>query len=164
VGAIQATPCGLTKTVKTIVGMPARSWTCPQNSSSLPLVQLSTVTTPCLPPVPHPASRLGLDALEEASLLCTCVTNHDLRLLRRLLHAGANANAGNFDRRTALREWQAAVKGLCCGLMGGLGDCMPWAQCLVCAGGRSQGHHAPCVVILKAGRGGYSESVLACWI
>jgi ankyrin repeat protein len=37
-----------------------------------------------------------------ASALCTAVYDGDMPLLRRLLHAGANPNAGDYDKRTAL--------------------------------------------------------------
>jgi ankyrin repeat protein len=51
-------------------------------------------------------ARLGLHgdlkALEVASLLCSCVYLCDLPLLRRLVRAGADVNAGDYDRRTAL--------------------------------------------------------------
>ncbi len=37
-----------------------------------------------------------------ASQLCTCVFEGDLPLLRRLVSAGAPADAGDYDKRTAL--------------------------------------------------------------
>ena len=45
---------------------------------------------------------LGKKGVEEAALLCTCVFDGDLRLLRRLLRAGAHVDAGDYDKRTAL--------------------------------------------------------------
>jgi ankyrin repeat protein len=41
-------------------------------------------------------------ALQLASLLCNCVYECNLPLLRRLLRAGAPVNLGDYDRRTAL--------------------------------------------------------------
>ncbi len=37
-----------------------------------------------------------------ASHLCTCVFEGDLPLLRRLITAGAPADVGDYDKRTAL--------------------------------------------------------------
>jgi hypothetical protein len=37
-----------------------------------------------------------------ASQLCTAVFDGDMPLLRRLLHAGASPNVGDYDKRTAL--------------------------------------------------------------
>ena len=44
-----------------------------------------------------------------ASLLCAAVFEGDLKLLRRLLRAGADVNAGDYDQRTALHV--AAAEG-----------------------------------------------------
>jgi hypothetical protein len=44
----------------------------------------------CMPPV------------MAAAYLCTAVYDGDSLKLRRLLHAGANANAADYDKRTAL--------------------------------------------------------------
>lgn len=48
--------------------------------------------------------RLGKDSdrVAMASQLCTAVFEGDLPLLRRLIRAGAAADAGDYDRRTAL--------------------------------------------------------------
>jgi hypothetical protein len=45
---------------------------------------------------------LGKEGVDEASLLCTCVFNGELSLLRRLLRAGARPDSGDYDRRTPL--------------------------------------------------------------
>ena len=37
-----------------------------------------------------------------AAQLCTCVFEGNLPLLRRLIRAGAAADAGDYDKRTAL--------------------------------------------------------------
>jgi ankyrin repeat protein len=39
---------------------------------------------------------------QAAALLCSAVSVGDLALLRRLLHAGADPNTGDYDKRTAL--------------------------------------------------------------
>lgn len=39
---------------------------------------------------------------QAAALLCSAVSVGDLALLRRLLHAGAHPNTGDYDGRTAL--------------------------------------------------------------
>jgi hypothetical protein len=41
-------------------------------------------------------------ALQLASLLCNCVYECNLPLLRRLLRAGAPVDIGDYDKRTAL--------------------------------------------------------------
>ena len=46
--------------------------------------------------------RLGLDRLDSASQLCTLVFNCNLPLLRRLMAAGIDVDAGDYDDRTAL--------------------------------------------------------------
>jgi hypothetical protein len=46
--------------------------------------------------------RLMMPPVMTAAQLCTAVFDGDMPLLRRLLHAGANANAGDYDKRTAL--------------------------------------------------------------
>lgn len=46
--------------------------------------------------------RLMMTPVMTASALCTAVFDGDMPLLRRLLHAGANPNAGDYDKRTAL--------------------------------------------------------------
>ncbi|PSC76146.1 potassium NKT2 [Micractinium conductrix] len=45
---------------------------------------------------------LGKQGVAAASMLCTCVFKGELSLLRRLLRAGAEADAGDYDGRTAL--------------------------------------------------------------
>ena len=40
--------------------------------------------------------------MDEAALLCTCVYHGEMALLRRLLHAGAHVDSGDYDKRTAL--------------------------------------------------------------
>ncbi|KAK9903334.1 hypothetical protein WJX75_003130 [Coccomyxa subellipsoidea] len=47
-------------------------------------------------------ATLGQDRVAMASQLCTCVFEGDLPLLRRLVSAGAPADAGDYDKRTAL--------------------------------------------------------------
>ena len=47
-------------------------------------------------------ARLGCEGMKEGNMLCTVVHESDLKLLRRLLRAGANPNAGDYDGRTAL--------------------------------------------------------------
>ena len=48
--------------------------------------------------------RLGKeqDRIAMAAQLCTCVFEGNLPLLRRLIRAGAAADAGDYDKRTAL--------------------------------------------------------------
>lgn len=68
--------------------------------------------------------RLMMTPVMTASALCTAVYDGDMPLLRRLLHAGANPNAGDYDKRTALHiaaadgNLPAVSKGGCCGRMG----------------------------------------------
>lgn len=47
-------------------------------------------------------ARLMMPPVMTAAHLCTAVFDGDMPLLRRLLHAGANANAGDYDKRVAL--------------------------------------------------------------
>ncbi|CAL8465533.1 g5069 [Coccomyxa elongata] len=47
-------------------------------------------------------ATLGQEAVAMASHLCTCVFEGDLPLLRRLITAGAPADVGDYDKRTAL--------------------------------------------------------------
>ena len=63
---------------------------------------------------------LARTGVEEAALLCTCVFDGELGLLRRLLHAGANVDASDYDKRTALHIAAGACTvgfgaGACCG-------------------------------------------------
>lgn len=44
---------------------------------------------------------LTLGGVTTAAHLCTAVFDGDLQLLRRLISAGANVNAFDYDRRTA---------------------------------------------------------------
>lgn len=66
--------------------------------------------------------RLMLTPVLTASALCTAVHEGDMPLLRRLLRAGADPNAGDYDKRTALHIAAAdgnlpAVRGgSCCRL------------------------------------------------
>ncbi|KAK9847644.1 hypothetical protein WJX84_010180 [Apatococcus fuscideae] len=48
------------------------------------------------------APRDGKGSVSDASMLCTCVIECDLPLLRRYLRAGAPVDAWDYDRRTAL--------------------------------------------------------------
>lgn len=52
----------------------------------------------------HASCRLGReqDRIAMAAQLCTCVFEGNLPLLRRLIRAGAAADAGDYDKRTAL--------------------------------------------------------------
>lgn len=65
----------------------------------------TTASTKNTPPPPHPSlfplTRLGKTA-SHASLLCQCVYDGDLDLLKCLLLAGCEVNAGDYDARTAL--------------------------------------------------------------
>lgn len=47
-------------------------------------------------------ARLMMPHVMTAAHLCTAVFEGDMPLLRRLLHAGASPNAGDYDKRTAL--------------------------------------------------------------
>ena len=50
----------------------------------------------------HFGASLGRSGVEEAALLCTCVFDGELGMLRRLLRAGAHVDTGDYDKRTAL--------------------------------------------------------------
>jgi ankyrin repeat protein len=54
-------------------------------------------------------ARLAGDPVADAARLCGCVFSGDLPLLRRLLRCGLAADAGDYDRRTALHV--AAAEG-----------------------------------------------------
>lgn len=47
-------------------------------------------------------ARLQMSEVRQAALLCSAVSEGDLQLLRRLLAAGANPNAGDYDKRRPL--------------------------------------------------------------
>jgi hypothetical protein len=47
-------------------------------------------------------AALMMAPVAAAAQLCTAVFDGDMPLLRRLLHAGANPNAADYDKRTAL--------------------------------------------------------------
>ncbi len=61
-------------------------------------------------------------------MLCTCVIECDLPLLRRYLRAGAPVDASDYDRRTALHcsaaEGNLAMVRLYGPLTPGAGSCM----------------------------------------
>jgi hypothetical protein len=46
--------------------------------------------------------HLPMRGAQSAALLCGAVSEGDLAQLRRLLHAGADPNLGDYDKRTAL--------------------------------------------------------------
>lgn len=46
--------------------------------------------------------RLGLDSVNQAQALCSAVFKGDIMYMRRLLRCGANPNAVDYDKRTAL--------------------------------------------------------------
>jgi hypothetical protein len=43
-----------------------------------------------------------MSEVRQAALLCSAVSEGDLQLLKRLLAAGANPNAGDYDKRRPL--------------------------------------------------------------
>jgi ankyrin repeat protein len=45
---------------------------------------------------------LQTSEVRQAALLCSAVSEGDLQLLKRLLAAGANPNAGDYDKRRPL--------------------------------------------------------------
>lgn len=47
-------------------------------------------------------AQLNVTGVKAAALLCSAVYEGDMQLLRRLLQAGARANAEDYDKRTAL--------------------------------------------------------------
>lgn len=47
-------------------------------------------------------ARLQMSSITMSAHLCTCVFEGDLTLLRRLLRAGADPDAADYDKRTAL--------------------------------------------------------------
>jgi hypothetical protein len=47
-------------------------------------------------------AHLPLRGPNSGALLCSAVSEGDLALLRRMLHAGADPNIGDYDKRTAL--------------------------------------------------------------
>ena len=64
-------------------------------------------------------AALMMAPVAAAAQLCTAVFDGDMPLLRRLLHAGANPNAADYDKRTALHIAAAegnlpAVRGPVC--------------------------------------------------
>lgn len=72
-----------------------------------------------------------------AAMLCEAVHDGNIRLLHSLLHAGASANAGDYDKRTALHIAAAdgnlpAVRVMCkhavCACHSGSMQCIPVAH------------------------------------
>jgi ankyrin repeat protein len=47
-------------------------------------------------------AQLNVSGVKSAALLCSAVYEGDMQLLRRLLRAGARADAEDYDKRTAL--------------------------------------------------------------
>jgi ankyrin repeat protein len=45
---------------------------------------------------------MQMSEVRQAALLCSAVSEGDLQLLKRLLAAGANPNAGDYDKRRPL--------------------------------------------------------------
>jgi ankyrin repeat protein len=71
-------------------------------------------------------AKLGLDPAGQAQALCDAVARGDINMLSRLIKCGADANAVDYDRMTALHIAAAegnlqAVSG--CGGRGGGGGC-----------------------------------------
>lgn len=56
----------------------------------------------CIEALLAKGAKLGRASLQMAGLLCNAVFEGDLKLLRRLLHAGADPNEGDYDGRTPL--------------------------------------------------------------
>jgi ankyrin repeat protein len=47
-------------------------------------------------------AKLGFSGVKAATVLCTCVFDGNMPLLKRYLAAGVSINAGDYDLRTAL--------------------------------------------------------------
>ena len=47
-------------------------------------------------------AKLGFSGVKAATVLCTCVFDGDMPLLKRYLAAGVSIDAGDYDLRTAL--------------------------------------------------------------
>jgi hypothetical protein len=52
--------------------------------------------------LPWAGAQLNVSGVKSAALLCAAVYEGDMQLLRRLLRAGARADAEDYDKRTAL--------------------------------------------------------------
>jgi ankyrin repeat protein len=91
------------------------------SSTSITLVLPCIITLLCRLLL-RAGARMQMSEVRQAALLCSAVSEGDLQLLKRLLAAGANPNAADYDKRRPLHIAAAdgnlpAVSELC-GLLG----------------------------------------------